>query len=57
LADNGEKFALATVYARDIKTHLEHAIIVPDSIVVYSPFSTLRYVTLCQLHRTTDMAY
>jgi hypothetical protein len=32
LADNGEKFALATVYTRDIKTHLEHAIIVPDSI-------------------------
>jgi hypothetical protein len=34
LADNGEKFALATVYARDIKTHLEYAIIVPNSIAL-----------------------
>jgi hypothetical protein len=32
LADNGEKFALATVYTRDIETHLEHAIRVPNSI-------------------------
>jgi hypothetical protein len=41
LADNGEKFALATVYARDIKTHLERAIIVPDSIDLTADF----YVT------------
>jgi hypothetical protein len=42
LADNGEKFALATVYARDIKTHLEHAIIVPDSIGGLGLFSWLQ---------------
>jgi hypothetical protein len=32
LADHGEKFALATFYARGFKTHLEHAIRVPNSI-------------------------
>jgi hypothetical protein len=34
LADHGEKFALATFYARGFKTHLEHAIKVPNSIGV-----------------------
>jgi hypothetical protein len=32
LADHGEKFAFATFYARGFKTHLEHAIKVPNSI-------------------------
>jgi hypothetical protein len=38
LADHGEKFAFATFYARGFKTHLEHAIKVPNSIAARGMF-------------------
>jgi hypothetical protein len=50
LADHGEKFALATFYPKGFKTHLEHAIRVPNSIAE----SPIRYH--CGLIRAGETA-